>query len=70
MGVDDLTIQAILRHSNVSVTQRCYIINFATDTCKWSAGRSAGRGALRGRYLQSTLKLSMNAVAPFVCIMK
>jgi hypothetical protein len=23
MGVDDLTIEAILRHSNVSVTQRC-----------------------------------------------
>jgi len=25
LGVDDLTIQAILRHSNVSVTQACYI---------------------------------------------
>jgi integrase len=25
LGVDDKTIQAILRHSNVSVTQRCYI---------------------------------------------
>jgi integrase len=25
LGVDDLTIQRILRHSNVSVTQRCYI---------------------------------------------
>jgi integrase len=25
LGVPDLTIQAILRHSNVSVTQRCYI---------------------------------------------
>jgi integrase len=25
LGVDDLTIQRILRHSDVSVTQRCYI---------------------------------------------
>jgi len=25
LGVDDLTIQAILRHSNVAVTQKCYI---------------------------------------------
>jgi hypothetical protein len=25
VGVDDLTIQRILRHSNVSVTQECYI---------------------------------------------
>jgi integrase len=25
LGVDDLTIQRILRHSNISVTQRCYI---------------------------------------------
>jgi integrase len=25
LGVDDKTIQAILRHSNVSVTQKCYI---------------------------------------------
>lgn len=25
IGVDDLTIQRILRHSNVSVTQQCYV---------------------------------------------
>jgi integrase len=25
MGVDDMTIQRILRHSNVAVTQTCYI---------------------------------------------
>ena len=25
IGVDDLTIQRILRHSNVAVTQQCYI---------------------------------------------
>jgi len=25
MGVDDLVIQRILRHSNVAVTQACYI---------------------------------------------
>jgi integrase len=32
MGVDDLTIQAILRHSNVSVTQRCYIKTASSET--------------------------------------
>ncbi len=25
LGVDDLTIQRILRHSNVATTQKCYI---------------------------------------------
>jgi integrase len=32
MGVDDLIIQAILRHSNVSVTQRCYIKTASKET--------------------------------------
>jgi integrase len=32
MGVDDLTIQAIMRHSNVSVTQRCYIKTASSET--------------------------------------
>lgn len=32
MGVDDLTIQAILRHSNVSVTQQCYIKTASSET--------------------------------------
>ena len=32
MGVDDLTIQAILRHSNVSVTQSCYIKTASSET--------------------------------------
>ena len=32
MGVDDLTIQAILRHSNVGVTQRCYIKTASSET--------------------------------------
>ena len=31
LGVDDLTIQAILRHSNVSVTQTCYIKTVRAD---------------------------------------
>jgi len=31
-GVDDLTIQAILRHSNVSVTQKCYIKTASKET--------------------------------------
>ena len=25
MGIDDLTIQKILRHTDVSITQKCYI---------------------------------------------
>jgi integrase len=25
LGIDDKTIQRILRHSNVSITQKCYI---------------------------------------------
>jgi integrase len=33
LGVDDLTIQAILRHSNVAVTQACYI-KTASDESK------------------------------------
>lgn len=32
MGVDDLTIQAILRHSNVAVTQACYIKTASRET--------------------------------------
>ena len=32
MGVDDLTIQAILRHSNVSITQKCYIKTASAET--------------------------------------
>ena len=32
IGVDDLTIQAILRHSNVGVTQRCYIKTASSET--------------------------------------
>jgi integrase len=32
MGVDDLTIQAILRHSNVTVTQKCYIKTASKET--------------------------------------
>ncbi len=32
MGVDDLTIQAILRHSNVAVTQACYIKTASKET--------------------------------------
>ena len=32
MGVDDLTIQAILRHSNVAVTQSCYIKTASKET--------------------------------------
>jgi integrase len=32
MGVDDLTIQAILRHSNVAVTQACYIKTSSKET--------------------------------------
>jgi integrase len=31
LGVDDLTIQAILRHSNVAVTQACYIKTVRDD---------------------------------------
>ena len=32
LGVDDLTIQAILRHSNVAVTQNCYIKTASEQT--------------------------------------
>jgi integrase len=32
LGVDDLTIQAILRHSNVAVTQKCYIKTASEQT--------------------------------------
>ena len=32
LGVDDKTIQAILRHSNVSVTQKCYIKSLPKQT--------------------------------------
>ena len=32
LGVDDLTIQAILRHSDVSVTRRAYIKTVPTDS--------------------------------------
>jgi integrase len=32
LGVDDKTIQSILRHSNVSVTQRCYIKTLPKQT--------------------------------------
>jgi integrase len=32
LGVDDLTIQAILRHSNVAVTQKCYIKTSSEQT--------------------------------------
>ena len=32
LGVDDLTIQQILRHSDVSVTQRCYIKTLPAQT--------------------------------------
>ena len=32
MGVDDLTIQAILRHSNVTITQKCYIKTASKET--------------------------------------
>ena len=32
LGVDDLTIQAILRHSNVAVTQKCYIKTASKQT--------------------------------------
>lgn len=31
LGVDDSVIQAILRHSNVGVTQRCYIKTTSQD---------------------------------------
>ena len=31
LGVDDSVIQAILRHSNVAVTQRCYIKTTSQD---------------------------------------
>jgi len=31
LGVSDKTIQAILRHSNVSVTQNCYIKSISSD---------------------------------------
>lgn len=32
LGVDDKTIQAILRHANVSMTQRCYIKTLPKQT--------------------------------------
>src|SRR5215813_15601585 len=32
LGVDDVTIQAILRHSNVAVTQKCYIKTASEQT--------------------------------------
>lgn len=32
LGVDDLTIQAILRHSNVTVTQKCYMKTVSKET--------------------------------------
>jgi integrase len=31
LGIDDSVIQAILRHSNVAVTQRCYIKTTSQD---------------------------------------
>lgn len=31
LGVTDIVIQAILRHSNVSVTRACYVLNDAVD---------------------------------------
>jgi hypothetical protein len=41
MGVEDLTIRAILRHSNVSVTQRRFIGTASSETKaameKWNA---------------------------------
>jgi len=44
MGVDDLTIQAILRHSNVAVTQACYIIymNATPASPSGTAGMHSG----------------------------
>jgi integrase len=32
LGADDLTIQPILRHSNVAVTQKCYIKTASEQT--------------------------------------
>jgi integrase len=34
LGVDDKTIQAILRHSNVAVTQACYIKTLPRQTVR------------------------------------
>ncbi len=55
LGVDDMTIQRILRHSHVSVTQRCYIktLPSAIAQCdeqvrtNWWSELSGGAGTCR-----------------------
>jgi len=40
LGIDDKTIQAVLRHANVSMTQRCYIKTLPKQTVE-AMNRSA-----------------------------
>ncbi len=41
LGVDDSVIQAIVRHSDVSVAQRCYIKTFPPDAVAATSRLSA-----------------------------
>jgi Phage integrase family len=49
LGVDDSVIQAILRHSNVSVTQRCYIKTVPPDAVAAMRQLAAGVSELKNR---------------------